>query len=115
MRATLEGGAATRRVQVRTAASAADTAEVLGRIRRILDEAAKGAFTAEELAEARAYQRGKRARSRDGSVATAAALVEEAWEAPPDVGRGHAGPAERHRAPIVLAGRAAGGDRGPRG
>jgi zinc protease len=85
VRATLEGGAATRRVQIRTAASAADTAEVLGRIRRILDEAAKGAFTAEELAEARAYQRGKRARSRDGSVATAAALVEEAWEAPPDV------------------------------
>ena len=85
VRATLEGGAATRRVEVRTAASAADTAEVLGRIRRILDEAAKGAFTAAELAEAKAYQRGKRARSRDGSVATAAALVEDAWEAPPDV------------------------------
>ena len=85
VRATLEGGAATRRVQVRTAASAADTPEVLARIRRILDQAAQGAFTAAELAEARAYQRGKRARSRDGSVATAAALLEEAWEAPPDV------------------------------
>ena len=44
----------------------------------------EGAFTAAELAEAQAYLRGKRARSRDGSVATAAALVEEAAEAPPD-------------------------------
>lgn len=84
VRASLEGGAGARRVQVRTAASAADTAEVLGRIRRILDDAAKGAFTAGELAEAKAYLRGKRARSRDGSVATAAALAAEAVETPPD-------------------------------
>ena len=84
VRATLEGGASARHLQVRTAASAADTPEVLARIRRILDDAAEGGFTEAELAEAKAYLRGKRARSRDGSVATAAALVEEASEAPPD-------------------------------
>jgi predicted Zn-dependent peptidase len=84
VRATREGGQAARHLEIRTAASAADTPEVLARIRRILDDAARGAFTAEELAEAKAYLRGKRARSRDGSVATAGALVDEAWEPPPD-------------------------------
>jgi len=84
VRATLEGGASARHLQVRTAASAADTSEVLGHIRRILDAAAAGAFTEAELAEAKAYLRGKRARSRDGSVATAAALIDEAAGGTPD-------------------------------
>jgi len=84
VRATLEGGAAARLVQVHTSASAADTSLVLGRIRRILDLAAEGGFRDPEIVEAKAYLRGKRARSRDGSVATATALLEEALDVVPD-------------------------------
>jgi zinc protease len=63
-------------LMVRTAAAPKDTPEVLGRIRAILEEAARGAFTRAELQEAQAYLRGKRARAREGSVAAARDLLE---------------------------------------
>ncbi|HEY7411633.1 MAG TPA: insulinase family protein [Vicinamibacteria bacterium] len=66
-------------LRVRTAAAPRDTPEVLARIRRVLEEAAQGAFTEADLAEARAYLRGKRLRARDGSVAAAAAAMEAPW------------------------------------
>ena len=63
-------------LMVRTAAAPKDTPEVLRRIRAILDEAARGAFTRGELEEAQAYVRGKRARAREGSAAAARDLLE---------------------------------------
>jgi zinc protease len=63
-------------LMVRTAAAPKDTGEVLRRIRSILEDAARGAFTPEELEEARAYVRGKRARAREGSAAHARDLLE---------------------------------------
>ena len=63
-------------LRVRTAASRENTAEVLRRIRTILEDAARGAFTAKELAEAKAYLRGKAARAGDGALAAAARALE---------------------------------------
>jgi zinc protease len=63
-------------LMVRTAAAPKDTPEVLRRIRSILEDAARGAFTRGELEEAQAYLRGKRARAREGSAATARDLLE---------------------------------------
>ena len=56
---------------VRTAASKENTAEVLRRIRDVLEGAARGAFTDDELREAKAYLRGKAARQRDGAILAA--------------------------------------------
>src|SRR5262249_49945821 len=69
-------------VLVRTAAAAADTREVLSRIRAIL-EAATAGFTEKELAEARDYARGKKARSLEGALVTAATLIGPADEPSP--------------------------------
>lgn len=50
---------------------------MLLRIRRLLDEAARGTFTGAELREAQAYLRGKRALACEGSAATALDLLQE--------------------------------------
>jgi zinc protease len=62
---------------VRTAASREDTPEVLGRIRAVLEGAARGAFTARELEEAKAYLRGKAARRLDGALSAAEVALED--------------------------------------
>jgi hypothetical protein len=54
---------------------------VLRRVRALLEEAGRGAFTAAELREAQAYARGKKARAREGSAAAAADAL-----APADTG-----------------------------
>jgi predicted Zn-dependent peptidase len=56
---------------VQTAASKENSAEVLRRIRSVLEEAARGPFTRAELEEAKAYLRGKEARQRDGALSAA--------------------------------------------
>jgi len=56
---------------------------VLRRVRSLLDEAAQGRFTRAELQEAQAYLRGKRARAREGSAATARDLLERATSSGP--------------------------------
>jgi zinc protease len=61
---------------VRTAVAPKDTAEALRRIRGVLEEVARGALTEADLAEAKAYLRGKATRSREGVLATAATVVE---------------------------------------
>jgi len=61
---------------VRTAASVRNTPVVLESIRAVLEDAARGAFTPAELGEAKAYLRGKAARSRDGAVAASAAALD---------------------------------------
>ena len=63
-------------LRVRTAAARENTGEVLRRIRAILEDAARGAFTAAELAEAKAYLRGKAARAGDGALAAAARALD---------------------------------------
>jgi zinc protease len=65
-------------LMVRTAAAPKDTEEVVRRVRSLLDDAAQGRFTRAELQEAQAYVRGKRARAREGSAATARDLLERA-------------------------------------
>jgi zinc protease len=67
---------------VRTAAPRSDTPAVLHRIREVLQEAARGRFTAAELDEAKAYLRGKRLRQRDGALATAQTLLDDLDNAP---------------------------------
>ena len=65
-------------LRVRTAASRENTGEVLRRIRTILEDAARGTFTAAELAEAKAYVRGKASLDRDGALAAAAWALDNA-------------------------------------
>jgi predicted Zn-dependent peptidase len=65
-------------LMIRTASAPRDTPEVLRRVRALVEDAARGAFTAAELREAQAYVRGKRARSREGSAAAAADALEAA-------------------------------------
>jgi zinc protease len=65
-------------LMVRTASAPKDTPEVLRRIRAVLEDAARGAFTEADLQEARAYLRGKRARAREGSAAAARDVLERA-------------------------------------
>jgi predicted Zn-dependent peptidase len=84
--ATLEEEGTPGFLMVRTACAPKDTPEVLRRIRAILEDAGRGAFTAAERAEAQAYRRGKRARAREGSAAAARDLLER-----PD-SRGEEGP-----------------------
>lgn len=60
---------------IRTAASVADTPEVLRRIRSILEEAGRGGFSQAELDEARAYLRGKALRQHAASASTAVQLA----------------------------------------
>jgi zinc protease len=76
--ATLEEEGAPGFLMVRTAAAKRDTPEVLRRIRSILEDMARGRITREELQEARTYLGGKAARSREGAVATAAAVLDGA-------------------------------------
>lgn len=76
--ASLEGEGASSWLAVRTACDAKDTPEVLSRIHRTLDDAARGTFTEAELREALSYLRGKAARRRDGSASAAEALLHEA-------------------------------------
>ena len=64
---------------IRTAAAPRDTAEVLKRIRGILEEATRGSFTSTELAEAKDYLRGKGARSLEGAVTSAQTLLSQAF------------------------------------
>jgi predicted Zn-dependent peptidase len=73
VRASLEDGW----LAIRTAAAAKDTREVLRRIREILEDAVRGAFTEADLAEAKAYLGGKAARGREGALATARTLADE--------------------------------------
>jgi predicted Zn-dependent peptidase len=61
---------------VRTAVAPRDTPEALRRIRGVLEEVARGCLTEGDLAEAKAYLRGKAARGREGALATASTLVE---------------------------------------
>ena len=75
--ASLEAEGSSSWLAVRTACAAKDAPEVLGRIRRILEEAARGTFTEAEKREALAYLRGKAARRRDGSASAADALLHE--------------------------------------
>lgn len=70
-------------LRVRTAASRENTGLVLRRIRTVLEDAARGAFTAAELAEAKAYLRGKAARAGDGALAAATRALEGAPLRPP--------------------------------
>jgi zinc protease len=72
---------------VRTAASQKDTPEVLRRIRDVLEGVTRGAFTEDELREAKTYLRGKAARERDGALlaARAALEAEAAGPSPQDV------------------------------
>jgi zinc protease len=74
---SLEGEGRSSWFAVRTACDTKDTAEVLGRIRKTLEEAARGRFTEAEAQEALAYLRGKAARQREGSANVAAALLRE--------------------------------------
>ncbi len=76
--ASLEGEGSSSWLAVRTACDAKDTAEVLSRIRRTLEDTARGTFTEAELREAGAYLRGKAARRRDGSASAAEALLRDA-------------------------------------
>jgi len=66
---------------IRTAAAPRDTAETLKRIRGILDDAARGTFTAAELTEAKDYLRGKAMRSLEGAVTSAETLLAQAFAA----------------------------------
>jgi zinc protease len=61
---------------VRTAASRADTPEMLRRIRDILAAAARGGFTQTELDEAKTYLRGRELLRREGSEDAAALEIE---------------------------------------
>lgn len=72
---------------VRTAASRENTAEVLRRIRDVLEGAARGAFTDDELREAKTYLRGKAAREQDGALLAAQNALEgtDASLSPQDV------------------------------
>ncbi len=72
---SLEGEGASSWLAVRTACDAKDTTEVLSRIRKTLEGAARGTFTEGERREAVAYLRGKAARQRDGSASAADALL----------------------------------------
>ncbi len=76
--ATREAQGTTGFLMVRTASAPQDTPEVLRRIRSVLEQAARGAFTEAELGEARGYLRGKRAREREGSAAAARDVLEDA-------------------------------------
>jgi zinc protease len=67
---------------VRTAASPEKTPEVLRRIRAVLEEAARGAFTEDELREAKAYWAGKSARRSDGARSAAEHAREEPSSVP---------------------------------
>ncbi len=78
VRATLEGEL----LVVRTAAASKDTREVLRRTREILEGAGSGAFTEAELAEAKAYLKGKAARGREGALASARTLAEGEADSP---------------------------------
>jgi zinc protease len=75
---SLEGEGASSWLAVRTACDAKDTTEVLSRIRKTLEDAARGTFTEGDRREAVAYLRGKAARQRDGSASAADALIHEA-------------------------------------
>jgi zinc protease len=75
---SLEGEGTSSWLAVRTACGAKDTREVLSRIRKVLDDAARGAFTEAERQEALAYLHGKAARKRDGSASAAEALLRNA-------------------------------------
>jgi len=66
---------------VRTSVAPKDTPEALRRIRAVLEDAARGAFTESDLAEAKAYLRGKAARARGGALLSARALAEDSTEA----------------------------------
>ena len=70
-------------VAVRTAASRADTAEALRRIREVLEAAAGGAFTQAELDEAKTYLRGRDALRREGSEDAATTGLREATDPRP--------------------------------
>ncbi len=63
-------------LMIRTAAATKDTPETLRRIREVVEDAARGAFTEADLAEAKAYLQGKAARGREGAVATARTLAD---------------------------------------
>jgi predicted Zn-dependent peptidase len=65
---------------IRTQVAAKDTAEALRRIRAVLEDVGRGAFTEKDLAEAKDYLRGKAARGREGALATARVLAEERTE-----------------------------------
>jgi zinc protease len=69
---------------VRTAVAPRDTAEALRRTRAVLEDVGRGAFGEADLAEARAYLRGKAARGREGALANAAAAA----EGPPETAEG---------------------------
>jgi predicted Zn-dependent peptidase len=75
--ASLEGRGAGSFLAVRTAADPHDTADVLRRIRGVLEEAARGGFTEAERREALAYLQGRAALARDGSPGSAEALLGE--------------------------------------
>jgi predicted Zn-dependent peptidase len=80
---TQDGGADAPFLRVVTAASRADTAEVLRRMRAEIERTAGGGLTAAELAEAKAYLRGRAARARQGTRAAAEAALDEGLRAPP--------------------------------
>jgi predicted Zn-dependent peptidase len=65
---------------VSTASSRADTAQTLRRIREVLETAAQGAFTQDELDEAKTYLRGRDALRREGSEDAAASALRDATE-----------------------------------
>ena len=69
-------------LRVRTAAARENTGEVLRRIRAILEDSARGAFTAAELAEAKDYLRGKAARAADGALAAATRALDSPQSGP---------------------------------
>ncbi len=73
---TLEGGL----IVARTAVARKDTPEALRRIRTVLEDVARGALTEADLAEAKAYLRGKAARGREGALATAATAIADETE-----------------------------------
>jgi zinc protease len=65
---------------VRTKVAPKDTAEALRRVRRVLEDVARGELTEAELAESRDYLRGKAVRERAGALATAKAVADGAPE-----------------------------------
>jgi zinc protease len=81
--ATLEEKGAPGFLMVRTAAAPGNTADVLRRIRTVLEEAAQGAFTQAELDEARAYLRGQASRTREGTASLASSVSDRALDATP--------------------------------
>jgi zinc protease len=79
---TQDGGAEAPFLRVVTAASRADTTEVLRRMRAEIERTAGGGLTDAELSEAKAYLRGKAARARQGTRAAAEAALDEGRRAP---------------------------------